>query len=334
MLFLLIAGVSANDINTTDEIISTDNFDENIDVESSVNPELIGEDSDENSDDEKLKYSQEDTLSDEGEFIDVSDAYVYLNQFRNESGVWQWNEDNTTKTVFNTDASNQLQPLSRDLSLEETAKIRAKEIATKYAHERPDGTKCFTAFPQGLMAMGENIAYGQSSSFEVTEVWKETNDPYSGQGHRRNMLNSNFNSVGIAGYKVNGVIYWVQDFGYVNSNGGKIINTNTAGNSNSKSTTKAPVKKATKITAKKITFKAKSKTKKYTITLKSGKNAVKNLIVYLKIGKKTFEATTNKYGKATFKIKLTKRGTYSSKITFKGNKNYKSSGKKVSIKIK
>ena len=94
-------------------------------------------------------------------------------------------------------------------------------------------------------------------------------------------------------------------------------------------------KTATKITAKKKTFKAKTKVKKYTITLKAGKKAVKKVQVTLKIGKKTFKAKTNAKGKATFKIKkLTKKGKYNAKITFKGNKLYKASSKKVKITVK
>lgn len=107
-------------------------------------------------------------------------------------------------------------------------------------------------------------------------------------------------------------------------------------------TIKAPVKtpakvtpKATKIVAKKKTFKAKVKVKKYTITLKSGKTLLKKVKVTLKVKGKTYKATTNKKGKATFKIKnLKKKGTYKAVIKFKGNKNYKASSKKVKIKVK
>lgn len=95
------------------------------------------------------------------------------------------------------------------------------------------------------------------------------------------------------------------------------------------------VKKSTKITAKKATFKKSKKVKKYTITLKSGKNPIKKVKVYLKVKGKTYKATTNAKGKATFKItKLNKKGTYKAKITFKGNKNYKSAGKTIKIKVK
>lgn len=94
-------------------------------------------------------------------------------------------------------------------------------------------------------------------------------------------------------------------------------------------------KKPTKIIAKKKTFKAKTKVKKYTITLKSGKKPVKKVKVTLKIKGKTYKAKTNAKGKATFKIKkLTKKGKVKAVIKFKGNKNYKASSKKVKLTIK
>jgi len=105
-------------------------------------------------------------------------------------------------------------------------------------------------------------------------------------------------------------------------------------NANQTSKDKAKTKKSTKITAKKATFKAKTKTKKYTITLKSGKKALNKVKVYLKIKGKTYTAKTKK-GKATFKIKkLNKKGKYKATIQFKGNSNYKATIKKVTIKIK
>ena len=214
MLFLLIAGVSANDINTTDEISTTNDVDE-MNESSTINHEVIAEDSNDldNSDD-KLEYSSEDNLSEEGEFIDVSEAYAYMNAFRTEDGVWYWNSDDTTKSVFNTNNTNQLKPLIIDSALEETAKTRAKEMALNgtLSHTRPDGSECWTAYPS--YASGENIAYTYSTSCEyVTDLWKETTYQYSGQGHRRNMLSTRSNAIGIAGYKLNGKIWWVQSFG-------------------------------------------------------------------------------------------------------------------------
>ena len=115
----------------------------------------------------------------------------------------------------------------------------------------------------------------------------------------------------------------------------KSQNTNQSTSSGSTQTVNAPVKKVSKITAKKATFKKSKKVKKYTITLKSGKSPIKKVKVFLKVKGKTYKATTNSKGKATFKItKLTKKGTFKAKITFKGNKNYKSAGKTIKIKVK
>ncbi|MBE6500389.1 MAG: CAP domain-containing protein [Methanobrevibacter thaueri] len=147
-------------------------------------------------------------------FVDSSQAFQSLNSFRLEDGVWYWNKDDTTKTYFNTGGNTTLKALSWDSDLEETAKIRAKEISISFSHNRPDGSSCWTIYPD-YWGMGENIAYGTSLSGKaVTELWKETNDPYSGQGHRRNMLDPGFNRVGIAGFEKDGIIYWVQAFGY------------------------------------------------------------------------------------------------------------------------
>ena len=96
------------------------------------------------------------------------------------------------------------------------------------------------------------------------------------------------------------------------------------------------VKKTPKIIAKKKTFKAKTKIKKYRITLKDNKGKpIKKVKVSLKVKGKTYKAKTNKKGKATFKIKnLAKKGTYKAIVTFKGNKHFKKVTKKVKIKVK
>ena len=95
-------------------------------------------------------------------------------------------------------------------------------------------------------------------------------------------------------------------------------------------------KEASKLTAKKKTFKAKTKTKKYTVTLKSksGK-AISKAKVTIKIKGKTYKATTNAKGKATLKIKkLTKKGKYTATVKFAGNKYFNKVTKKVKITVK
>ncbi len=104
----------------------------------------------------------------------------------------------------------------------------------------------------------------------------------------------------------------------------------------SKTVTIKVTKEASKISASKKTFKAKTKTKKYTITLKSksGK-AISKAKVTIKIKGKTYKATTNSKGKATFKItKLTKKGKYTATVKFSGNKYFSGKTAKPKITIK
>ena len=103
------------------------------------------------------------------------------------------------------------------------------------------------------------------------------------------------------------------------------------------------VKKPITITAKAKTFKASTKTKKYTVTLKTIKGSSANGKTYLSAGKKvtlkingkTYTAKTNAKGQATFKItKLTKKGKFQTLIKFAGDNTYKAVSKKVKITIK
>ena len=147
-------------------------------------------------------------------FVNVTSEYIALNALRREPFVSQLNADNFTRTFYNTTVFDQLPVLMYNADLEKAAKVRAKEIGKLFSHTRPNGQRCFTAYPK-MRALGENIACGQSSVTEVMLAFAEADKPYSGQGHRRNMLNPNFNAVGCACYKVGNYCYWVQCFGRV-----------------------------------------------------------------------------------------------------------------------
>lgn len=147
-------------------------------------------------------------------YQNVASEYIALNTMRRTPFISCLNEDNVTRTVYNKTLCDQLPTLRYNAELEKAAKVRAKEIVVLFDHRRPNGQSWDTAYPY-LRSLGENIAYGQDSVPEVMKAFAEADKPYSGQGHRRNMLSPKFNAVGCACYKVNGVCYWVQCFGRV-----------------------------------------------------------------------------------------------------------------------
>lgn len=99
---------------------------------------------------------------------------------------------------------------------------------------------------------------------------------------------------------------------------------------------KVIVKKSkTYFVASSKSFKAKSKTKKYAVSLEDKGYYLVGYKVTLKVGGKTYTAKTNKNGKATFNLKkLSKKKTYTATINFKGDAYYTKATKKVKIKVK
>lgn len=136
------------------------------------------------------------------------DMLAFVNDFRTSGTAWYWNEGNTAK-VENVEMSS----LTYDYGLEEIAMQRAAEIAASFSHTRPNGTPCFTCLSSnGSMSYAENIAVGTTSVSATFDMWKEESANYEGQGHRRNML-GDYQAVGIGCAEVNGVYFWVQEFG-------------------------------------------------------------------------------------------------------------------------
>ncbi|MCD7864360.1 MAG: CAP domain-containing protein [Lachnospiraceae bacterium] len=140
-----------------------------------------------------------------------------INTFRTGDDAWYWNSDDTTTTTCTG-----LSELVYDYTLEKVAMQRAAEIALSYSHTRPNNEGCETALyvyytlGTDLYAYGENIAAGYNkltTAAAAFEAWQETDEDYSGQGHRRNMLSKNFTAVGIAHVTYGNCEYWVQVFG-------------------------------------------------------------------------------------------------------------------------
>lgn len=150
----------------------------------------------------KIKYAQK----------SARQMQKMINDFRTGKNTWCWNSTNTQKVY-----TQGIGKLAYDYNLEKIAMKRVAEIAIKFNHERPNGKTCFTAMSEEgykYKYAGENIAYGYKTAAKAFEAFQETNQYYSGQGHRRNMLSTNYNVCAIGHCKVNGVHYWVQLFAY------------------------------------------------------------------------------------------------------------------------
>ena len=125
-------------------------------------------------------------------------CYNLTNKFRTGNEAFYLNSDNKT----NTNLVGKLGELTLDEELCKAAAIRAEEIVNKFEHTRPNGSDCFTVLKEcgiSYTSPGENIAAGTNASTgeSAFKMWKEDGEPYSGQGHRRNML-GNFTKIGLA----------------------------------------------------------------------------------------------------------------------------------------
>ena len=136
-----------------------------------------------------------------------------INEARtNPAYAWYWDKTDTNRI-----ACPGLEELQYDYDLERVAMKRAAEIALSYAHERPIGGYVWDIYEEENIeyrAAGENIAVAQKTASEVNLGWREDNEKYGGQGHRRNMLSYNYNCVGIGHVYYNNCNYWVEVFAY------------------------------------------------------------------------------------------------------------------------
>jgi len=103
-----------------------------------------------------------------------------------------------------------LSPLTLVSETNGAAAIRAEEIYSVFAHERPDGSKYRTVLDQCGITYGfcgENVAYGYRTPKAVMDGWMNS------EGHKANILNERFTKIGVGHYVgPNGYHYWSQLF--------------------------------------------------------------------------------------------------------------------------
>lgn len=96
--------------------------------------------------------------------------------------------------------------MSLNKELCKNADVRAVESAKSFSHTRPDGRGFQTAVTVPWNYVGENIAWGQKTPDAVMEAWMKS------EGHRKNILNPSYTTLGVGIYEKDNIIYWSQLF--------------------------------------------------------------------------------------------------------------------------
>lgn len=104
------------------------------------------------------------------------------------------------------------EPLTHDPALAELATDLSRDMAERgfFDHTDPDGrTPWDRAEEAGISNLGgENIAWGQPDAESVMAAWMDS------EGHRANILNCSFRTIGVGVHFADGSAWWTQDFGY------------------------------------------------------------------------------------------------------------------------
>lgn len=103
-------------------------------------------------------------------------------------------------------------PVAANSDLAKLAEIFSKDMALRgyFDHTDPDGADPWDrAAALGITGLGgENIARGQATAEAVMEAWM------SSPGHKANILNCDFKTLGVGVHLGDGGPWWTQDFGY------------------------------------------------------------------------------------------------------------------------
>ncbi|UUU25172.1 CAP domain-containing protein [Streptomyces sp. DSM 40750] len=103
-------------------------------------------------------------------------------------------------------------PVAANSDLAKLAESFSEDMALRgfFDHTNPDGEDPWDrAATLGITGLGgENIARGQATAEAVMEAWM--NSP----GHRANILNCDFKTLGVGVHMGDGGPWWTQDFGY------------------------------------------------------------------------------------------------------------------------
>lgn len=154
-------------------------------------------------------------IGNDGEAVDILDGDVPLSEFSETA-----DEIEDTAHPFIAEVLElvnierkkaNLPPLSgSNEALNKAAEARANELMTLFSHTRPNGQswrESLKEYDVVYRTAGENLAKGHKSAEIVVKAWMNS------QGHRANIMNTNFNNIGIGlAIDQKGILHWVQLF--------------------------------------------------------------------------------------------------------------------------
>ncbi len=131
-------------------------------------------------------------------------------------GIYTANALEVLRLVNVERCSRNLQPLALNPQLTAAALRHSKDMANNnfFSHVGSDGSKFYERIKDAgyhYKSAAENIAAGYSTPAAVMNGWMNSD------GHRKNILNSNYREMGLALVKKSGTSYynyWTQNFGY------------------------------------------------------------------------------------------------------------------------
>jgi uncharacterized protein YkwD len=103
-------------------------------------------------------------------------------------------------------------PVAANSALSDLAQTFSEDMAARdfFDHTDPTGLSPWDrAAKAGITSLGgENIARGQADAAAVMEAWMDS------PGHKANILNCDFKTLGVGAHFGSGGPWWTQDFGY------------------------------------------------------------------------------------------------------------------------
>ena len=175
-------------------------------------PEEIPEEMPEETPDEQPEETPDNTpqLPEGSRPEETPDNGTEQNPEDNNNGTSQGDFASQVVALVNAERTKQgLSALTIDTKVQQAALVRAKESTQSFSHTRPNGSSFSTALTEAGVSYrtaGENIAYGQSTPQQVMNAWMNSS------GHRANILNKDFTTIGVGYTVINGTAYWAQLF--------------------------------------------------------------------------------------------------------------------------